>query len=66
MAFSFVERFVFCYIETLTVEQIRSYKSLLQELSQKHYKVTPTYVENEIERDDSKNYIMYESVVTLQ
>jgi ribonuclease-3 len=66
LAFWFVERYVFCYLDTLTVEQIRSYKSLLQELSQKYHKITPTYTEVEIERDDAKNHIMYESIITLK
>lgn len=48
-----------------TVSQIKSYKSLLQELTQLRFKNLPIYEESELERDDTKNYVLYQSNIKI-
>lgn len=67
--FDIVKKFVLDYLYTqkdsLTLLWSKWRKSLLQEHLQWLYKKLPHYVDEEIERDDTRNHILYKSTVIL-
>jgi ribonuclease III len=63
------KKFVTTYIfkDDIEKDQLyhKSYKSLLQELTQSEYKVLPKYEDTEEEKDLKKNYVLYKTSVFI-
>lgn len=59
----FIEKYVYAKIEDIQKEPVKSYKTMIQELVQKEYKVLPEYRETENILDDKNNVIEYKSEV---
>jgi len=57
----FIEKYVYIKIEDIQKEPVKSYKTMIQELVQKEYKVLPEYRDVEHQVDDKHNVIEYRS-----
>ncbi len=65
VAKEFIIKYIYSELDNLDLMDTKSYKWLLQELIQSKYKKLPTYIEEEIERDDKINYIKYKANVLI-
>jgi ribonuclease-3 len=61
----FIIELLYPYRDDAEALRGKSYKSLLQELIQKHYQTLPVYVEEEVEVESSGNVLSYRSTVML-
>jgi len=57
----FIEKYVYSKIENIQKESVKSYKTMIQEIVQKKYKVLPKYKDIEHQLDDKNNVIEYRS-----
>ena len=57
----FVEKYLYPKIKTISKSPVKSYKTLVQELIQKDTKLTPEYLDSEVETDDKGNVKIYRS-----
>ncbi len=64
--YRFVENVLFKpYIEKINIEELKSYKSKLQEYVQKLYKIVPEYKDFEFEKDKKGNVIVFKAEVYI-
>ncbi len=59
----FIEKYIYSKILWLNTQPIKSYKTLIQELVQKHYKILPEYKDIEFEKDSKWNIVQYKSEI---
>lgn len=64
-AYHFIERWVYSKIQTISPTGVKSYKTQLQELMQKKYKIIPHYVDAIENKQDTDNNILYRSDVFI-
>lgn len=57
----FVENHLYPKIKQIKKQPIKSYKTLVQEYTQKEHKITPEYQESEMEREGKDNTFLYKS-----
>jgi dsRNA-specific ribonuclease len=57
----FVKKHIYGKINSIEKKPVKSYKTLMQELAQKKYKVIPEYINIEHKIDDKKNVLEYKS-----
>lgn len=60
---NFVEKYVYCKVIEIQKGPVKSYKTMVQELVQKEYKVTPEYKETEEKVDEKWNVEEYRSEI---
>ena len=60
---SFVEKYLYPFMSTISTHPVKSYKTLVQELVQKDTKQIPEYRETEEQVDEKWNVLMYKSEI---
>ena len=63
---SFVEKYLYPFMSTISTHPVKSYKTLVQELVQKDTKQIPEYRETEEQVDEKWNVLMYKSEIYVQ
>lgn len=58
---SFITKYIYSQIDTISKDPVKSYKTMVQELVQKKYKQLPVYKDSEDVKDDKGNTIQYKS-----
>jgi ribonuclease-3 len=58
---SFVKKYLYPKIKTISRHPVKSYKTMVQEIVQRETKLTPDYVDSESEVDEKRNVIIYKS-----
>jgi ribonuclease-3 len=58
---SFVDKYLYPKIDTISKRPVKSYKTLVQEFVQHETKLTPEYLDVEMKTDEKKNVITYKS-----
>ena len=58
---AFVKRYLYPKVKTIAKHPVKSYKTMVQEMVQYESKITPDYVDTEVESDEKKNTITYKS-----
>ena len=58
---SFIEKYLYPFMSTISTHPIKSYKTLVQELAQKDTKQIPEYRETELKVDEKWNVLLYKS-----
>lgn len=61
----FVLKTVYPEIEKISKVQVKSYKTLVQEYVQKKYKQLPVYIDDEYEKDDKNNVVLFVSEIEV-
>lgn len=61
----FVKTHIYSKIDSIEKKPVKSYKTLIQELSQKQYKVIPDYVNIENKVDEKNNVLEYKSEIYI-
>jgi dsRNA-specific ribonuclease len=64
-AYAFVERFVYSKMRAMEEQGVRSYKTQMQEWSQKKYKQIPVYVDAIHEKQENGNVVSYSSQIYI-
>jgi dsRNA-specific ribonuclease len=49
---NFIKKYIYSKFEQISKIPIRSYKTMIQELVQKKFKITPQYIDVENKKDD--------------
>ena len=62
---NFIKKYIYSKLSVINIEPLRSYKTMVQELTQKHYKNLPVYEEEESIKDDKNNILEYISYLTV-
>lgn len=60
---TFIETYIYSKMESIQKEPIKSYKTMIQEIVQKEYKVLPEYKDSEFAIDEKANVIEYKSEI---
>ena len=63
---SFVEKYLYPFMSTISTHPVKSYKTLVQELVQKDTKQIPEYRETEEQVDEKWNVLMYKSEIYVK
>ena len=58
---AFVKRYLYPKIKTISKHPVKSYKTMVQELIQREIKLTPEYVDQEVESNEKNNTVTYKS-----
>lgn len=61
----FIIKYLFPKLEEISQREWKSYKSIIQEYAQKHFKVLPVYETDDYEKDDKWNTTSYRSQVFI-
>lgn len=59
VVFTFIEKYLYPFMETISTHPVKSYKTLVQEIVQKDTKRIPEYRETEKECDEKWNVLVY-------
>lgn len=59
----FIERYIYAKLENIEKNPVKSYKTMIQEIVQKQYKMVPEYQDIEEQKDDKGNVIEYRSEI---
>ena len=62
---NFINKYIYSKIDKIDKKPVKSYKTLIQELIQKEYKIIPEYVNIENKLDDKKNVLEYKSEIHI-
>jgi len=65
IAQEFVEKYIFSLLPLIDKTPIKSYKTMVQELTQKELKIIPEYQEQEFEKDKKGNVLQYISYLLV-
>lgn len=60
---AFIQKYVYSKITAIQTEPIKSYKTMIQEIIQKKYKILPEYVDSESKTDEKGNVLEYKSEI---
>ncbi|MFA5747753.1 MAG: ribonuclease III [Candidatus Absconditabacterales bacterium] len=63
---NFIKKYIYSKFEQISKIPIRSYKTMIQELVQKKFKITPQYIDVENKKDDKGNVLEYKSELIIQ
>lgn len=63
---NFIKKYIYSKFEQISKIPIRSYKTMIQELVQKKFKITPQYIDVENKKDDKWNVLEYKSELIIQ
>lgn len=64
-AYTFVERFIFSKMHTISTKNVKSYKTQIQEWSQQKYKQIPVYEDVVSQEEDNGNVLSYVSNISI-
>ncbi len=61
----FVDKYVYSKLEELRKSPVKSYKTMIQEITQKEFKILPEYIDLEFQKDDKWNVLIYKTEIYL-
>jgi len=59
----FIEKYIYSKLEHIEKKSVKSYKTMVQEIIQKEYKIVPEYKDIEANKDDKGNVTQYRSEI---
>ena len=62
---NFIKDYVYTKLEELKKVPVKSYKTMLQEIIQKEFKILPEYIDIEFQKDDKWNVVIYKTEIYL-
>ncbi len=61
----FISTYLYCKMDKISTNPVKSYKTLIQEFVQKEYKIIPEYLDTENKKDDKWNTLEYKSQILV-
>lgn len=62
---NFIQKHIFSKLEEVKKLPVKSYKTMLQEIIQKQFKILPDYIDTEFQKDDKLNVLIYKTEIYL-
>lgn len=61
----FISTYLYCKMDRISTNPVKSYKTLIQEFVQKEHKIIPEYMDTENKKDDKWNTLEYKSQILV-
>lgn len=61
----FIKKYIFSKLDEVKKLPVKSYKTMLQEIIQKQFKILPEYIDIEFQKDDKGNILTYKTEISL-